>query len=105
MQCNGMDPNYVQDLTTLHVPNYSTLRHIIRSLLIIKHVDVAYVLVCFPGEETKARGAELFVITDKAELAEGLDDNPLIIPNNGPLTGLGAILPLQLIAYELAILR
>jgi len=57
------------------------------------------------GEETKARGADLIVITDKPELAEGLDDNPLVIPNNGPLTALGAILPLQLIAYELAVMR
>jgi glutamine---fructose-6-phosphate transaminase (isomerizing) len=57
------------------------------------------------AEETKARGADLIIITDKPELAEGLDDNPLVIPNNGPLTALGAILPLQLIAYELAVLR
>ena len=57
------------------------------------------------GEETKARGADLVVITDKPALAEGLDDNPLVIPNNGPLTALGAIVPLQLIAYELAVLR
>lgn len=57
------------------------------------------------AEETKARGADLIIITDKPELADGLSDNPLVIPNNGPLTALGAILPLQLIAYELALLR
>lgn len=57
------------------------------------------------AEETKARGADLIIITDKPELADGLDDNPIVIPNNGPLTALGAVLPLQLIAYELAILR
>ena len=55
--------------------------------------------------QVKARGAELIIITDKPSLAEGLSDNPLIIPHNGPLTALGAVLPLQLIAYELAILR
>ena len=53
----------------------------------------------------KARGAEVIVITDKLDLADGLDENPIIIPQNGPLTALGAVLPLQLIAYELALLK
>jgi glucosamine--fructose-6-phosphate aminotransferase (isomerizing) len=57
------------------------------------------------AEEVKARGADVIIITDKPELAEGLDDNPIVIPNNGPLTALGAVLPLQLIAYELAMIR
>ena len=57
------------------------------------------------AEEVKARGAELIIITDKPELAEDLDDNPILIPRNGPMTALGAIVPLQLIAYELALLR
>jgi glucosamine--fructose-6-phosphate aminotransferase (isomerizing) len=57
------------------------------------------------AEEVKARGAEVIIITDKASLAEGLDDDPILVPSNGPLTALGAVLPLQLIAYELAMLR
>ena len=57
------------------------------------------------AEEVKARGAEVIIITDKASLAEGLDEDPILIPSNGPLTALGAVLPLQLIAYELAMLR
>lgn len=57
------------------------------------------------AEEVKARGAEIIIITDKAHLAEGLDDDPIVIPTNGPLTALGASLPLQLIAYELAMIR
>ncbi|GAX15853.1 glucosamine--fructose-6-phosphate aminotransferase [Fistulifera solaris] len=57
------------------------------------------------AEEVKARGAQVIIITDKAELARDLDDDPIIIPNNGPLTALGAVLPLQLISYELAMLR
>lgn len=56
-------------------------------------------------EEVKARGAELIIITDKKRLADGLDDNPIIIPSNGPLTALGAVVPLQMIAYELAMLK
>jgi glucosamine--fructose-6-phosphate aminotransferase (isomerizing) len=57
------------------------------------------------AEEIKARGGKLIVITDKPSLAQGLDANPIAIPNNGPLTALGAVIPLQLIAYELALLR
>jgi glucosamine--fructose-6-phosphate aminotransferase (isomerizing) len=56
-------------------------------------------------EEVKARGAELIIITDNKKLADGLDDDPIIIPSNGPLTALGAIVPLQMIAYELAMLK
>jgi glucosamine--fructose-6-phosphate aminotransferase (isomerizing) len=57
------------------------------------------------AEEVKARGAELLIITDQAKLARDLDPHPVIIPSNGPLTALGAVIPLQLIAYELAMLR
>lgn len=56
-------------------------------------------------EEVKARGADLIIITDKPDLARDLDDNPIIIPTNGVLTALGALMPLQLIAYELSIVR
>jgi len=57
------------------------------------------------AEEVNARGARVFVITDNPKLAQGIDNDPIIIPNNGPLTALIAVLPLQLIAYELALLR
>eukprot|EP00934_Nitzschia_sp_Nitz4_P001875 Nitzschia sp. Nitz4//scaffold69_size99277//61046//63342//NITZ4_004637-RA/size99277-augustus-gene-0.10-mRNA-1//-1//CDS//3329556727//1875//frame0 len=57
------------------------------------------------AEEVKARGAEVIIITDKAELARDLDPNPIVIPQNGPMTALGGVLPLQMIAYELAMLR
>ena len=57
------------------------------------------------AEEVKSRGAKLYVITDNADLCEGLCDNPIVIPNNGILTALTAVLPMQLIAYELAVLK
>eukprot|EP00542_Grammatophora_oceanica_P015132 CAMPEP_0194038330 /NCGR_PEP_ID=MMETSP0009_2-20130614/10570_1 /TAXON_ID=210454 /ORGANISM="Grammatophora oceanica, Strain CCMP 410" /LENGTH=704 /DNA_ID=CAMNT_0038680789 /DNA_START=91 /DNA_END=2205 /DNA_ORIENTATION=- len=57
------------------------------------------------AEEVKARGAQLLIITDKPSLARDLDPNPIVIPSNGPMTALGAVLPMQLIAYELAMLR
>lgn len=61
-------------------------------------------MLLFPSQ-VKARGAKLIIITDKKSLANDLDDDPIVIPSNGPLTALGAVLPLQLIAYELAMLR
>ena len=57
------------------------------------------------AEEVKARGAKVFIITDNPKLAAGIDADPVVIPNNGPLTALIAVLPLQLIAYELALMR
>ena len=57
------------------------------------------------AEEVKARHAAVTVITDDPELAEGLDEDPIVIPNCGPLTALIAVLPLQMIAYELAVLK
>jgi len=55
--------------------------------------------------ESKTRGADVTVITDNAELAQGIDENPIIIPSNGRLTALVGVVPLQLIAYELAMLK
>ena len=57
------------------------------------------------AEEVRARGAELIVITDKPSLGLDLTDNVIVIPSNGPMTALGAVLPLQLISYELALMR
>lgn len=57
------------------------------------------------AEEVKARNAKVIIITDNASLARGLDDKPIVIPRNGPLTALIAVLPLQLIAFELALPR
>mmetsp|Transcript_41753 Transcript_41753/g.100199 ORF Transcript_41753/g.100199 Transcript_41753/m.100199 type:complete len:724 (-) Transcript_41753:850-3021(-) len=57
------------------------------------------------AEEVKARGAELIIITDKPELARDLDDDPIVIPQNGPMTALTGVVPIQLIAYELAMLK
>ena len=55
--------------------------------------------------QVKARGADITIITDRPSLAEGLDDDPIVVPSNGPMTALGAVLPLQFIAYELAVAR
>jgi len=74
--------------------------------------------------KVKARGGRVFIITDNPKLALNIDPDPLVIPQNGPLTALIAVLPLQvltneyhrccgllrairpqLIAYELAVLK
>jgi hypothetical protein len=40
----------------------------------------------------------VYIITDNPMLARGIDADPIIIPSNGPLTALIAVLPLQ-VAY------
>eukprot|EP00630_Chrysocystis_fragilis_P001556 CAMPEP_0197395172 /NCGR_PEP_ID=MMETSP1165-20131217/6370_1 /TAXON_ID=284809 /ORGANISM="Chrysocystis fragilis, Strain CCMP3189" /LENGTH=662 /DNA_ID=CAMNT_0042920923 /DNA_START=32 /DNA_END=2020 /DNA_ORIENTATION=+ len=55
--------------------------------------------------EVKARNANVHIITDDRRLAEGIDPSPIVIPRNGRLTALIAVLPLQFIAYELSIRR
>ena len=59
------------------------------------------------AEEVKARGADVIIITDKASLAKNLtsEEKTIVIPSNGPLTALLATCPLQLIAYELSVLK
>ena len=57
------------------------------------------------AEEVLARGAEVYIITDNPALADGLDADPLVIPRNGPLTALTGVLPLQFLAYEIAVLK
>jgi len=50
------------------------------------------------AEEVKSRGAKVFVITDDPKLAQGIDDSPIVIPTNGPLTAIIGVLPLQVSA-------
>jgi len=57
------------------------------------------------AHQVQARGAEVYVITDKPAMVKEVCENPIVIPNNGPLTGLIAVLPMQLIAYELSCLK
>jgi glucosamine--fructose-6-phosphate aminotransferase (isomerizing) len=41
----------------------------------------------------------VYVITDNPKLARGIDDHPIVIPDNGPLTALIAVLPLQVRSF------
>eukprot|EP00658_Telonema_sp_P-2_P030222 TRINITY_DN22866_c0_g1_i2.p1 TRINITY_DN22866_c0_g1~~TRINITY_DN22866_c0_g1_i2.p1 ORF type:complete len:555 (+),score=136.00 TRINITY_DN22866_c0_g1_i2:133-1665(+) len=57
------------------------------------------------AEEVRARGAHTIVITDKRSLAHGVADDVIVIPHNGMLSAVLAVIPLQLIAYEMALAK
>ncbi|KAL6068250.1 glutamine--fructose-6-phosphate transaminase (isomerizing) [Balamuthia mandrillaris] len=65
------------------------------------------------AEEVKSRGARLIIITNAPDLfhqhGEQLvsdeERDLIVIPSNGPLSCLLAVLPLQLLAYEMAVLK
>eukprot|EP00457_Paulinella_chromatophora_P001932 gb/GEZN01001935.1/.p1 GENE.gb/GEZN01001935.1/~~gb/GEZN01001935.1/.p1 ORF type:complete len:698 (-),score=75.59 gb/GEZN01001935.1/:592-2685(-) len=62
-------------------------------------------LMCIAAEEVKARGTYNIIITDNPALCQGLYDDLIVIPSNGPLTALLATFPLQLLAYEISIAK
>ena len=51
--------------------------------------------------KVKARGARVYIITDNPKLALNIDPDPLVIPQNGPLTALIAVLPLQVSLFNI----
>eukprot|EP00455_Lapot_gusevi_P042359 TRINITY_DN5010_c0_g2_i4.p1 TRINITY_DN5010_c0_g2~~TRINITY_DN5010_c0_g2_i4.p1 ORF type:complete len:473 (-),score=186.99 TRINITY_DN5010_c0_g2_i4:58-1476(-) len=56
------------------------------------------------AQEVSARGAHTIIITDNPKIVDRKACHDMItIPSNGPLTPLLAAIPLQLLAYELAI--
>jgi len=57
------------------------------------------------AHEIESRGGKMIYITDNVDLLLGLKGDIVKIPSNGCLTALLAVLPLQLIAYQLAVLR
>jgi len=110
----------IKEITYLHAEGYSgaALKHgpfalidgpegkhgrtpVIMIILDDEHADMMRIA----AEEVKARGAHIIVVTDKEDLATGITDDVVTIPSNGLLTALIAVVPLQLIAYELAVLK
>jgi len=57
------------------------------------------------AEEVRARGAIVIIITNKPELFKENEGIIIPVPSNGILTNVLAVLPLQLIAYELSVGR
>lgn len=104
----------IKEITYLHAEGYpgGALKHgpfaliepgtpIILTILDDEHAH----FMRTAAEEVRARGAYTIVITDNSALAEGVSDDTIIIPSNGLLTALTATVPMQLLAYELAVLR
>ena len=104
----------IKEITYLHAEGYGggSLKHGPFALLEKGTPIVLLVLndqhaqhMRIAAAEVRARGAYNIIITDKPELAEGIADDVISIPSNGPMTALLGVVPLQLIAYELALKR
>ncbi len=104
----------IKEITYLHAEGYpgGALKHgpfaLIQPgtpVIMLIFDDQHAKLMCTAAEEVKARGARNIIITDNPKLAEHLADDVIVIPKDGVLTGLVATVPLQLLAYELAVLK
>jgi glucosamine--fructose-6-phosphate aminotransferase (isomerizing) len=104
----------LKEITYIHAEGYSggALKHgpfalletgtpVIMFILTDQHQE----LMRIAAQETRARGAHNIIITDNPKLAEGLaaPEDVISIPANGPMTALLGVIPLQLLAYELAL--
>lgn len=72
-------------------------------LLMLSDQHAAHMLNA--AQQVKARGAHLICLTDDPEMVKDVADDIIVIPSNGPLTALLAVIPLQLLAYMLAAAR
>lgn len=104
----------IKEITYVHAEGYpgGALKHGPFALItpgtpvfLIVLNDAHASLMQVAAQEVRARGAYTIILTDHPPLAEGIADETIIVPNNGTLTALVAVIPLQLIAYELALLR
>lgn len=55
------------------------------------------------GEQIKSRGAHIVCITDDETLVKHFADDIILIPHNGLLTPLLAVIPMQLLAYYISV--
>lgn len=105
----------IKEISYLHAEGYSggALKHGPFALININTPIICIVLndehlhtMNIALNELHARNSYIIVITDNINLIDNNIVNDIIeIPNNKDLTALIAILPLQLIAYELALLK
>ncbi len=104
----------IKEITYLHAEGYAggALKHGPFALI----VENTPVILCIfddqhgqlmrtAAEEVRARGARTIIITDNPKLAERVATETIIVPKNGVLTGLVANIPMQILAYELAVLK
>lgn len=104
----------IKEITYTHMEGYSggALKHGPFALIekgtpiILIILDDAHAqLMRTAAEEVRARGAFTIIITNSPPLAKNIADELIVIPSNGLLTSLLASIPLQLIAYEMALLK
>jgi glucosamine--fructose-6-phosphate aminotransferase (isomerizing) len=106
----------IKEISYLHAEGYSggALKHgpfalidqeVSTPVILIILDDIHFQFMCTAAAEVKTRGAHVIVITDVINLKSDIADDIIYISNNGMLTSLLAIIPLQLIAYELAVIK
>ncbi|KAM9957845.1 hypothetical protein ACTFIW_012817 [Dictyostelium discoideum] len=104
----------IKEITYCHAEGYSggALKHgpfaLIEQdtpIILIILDDSNSPLMRVAAEEVKARGAHTIVITNNSTLAKHIAHDTILIPSNGILTALLAAIPLQLLAYEMAICK
>lgn len=104
----------IKEITYTHAEAYASgaLKHgpfaLIENgtpIIILILDDQYYNLNVTALHEVRARGAYTIVITDKPDKVKNVANQIIEIPSNGVLTALLGVLPLQLIAYEMSILK
>jgi glucosamine--fructose-6-phosphate aminotransferase (isomerizing) len=104
----------IKELSYIHAEGYSggSLKHgpfaliDVGTPIIMLIMDDSHAsLMKVAAEEVRARGAKTIIITDNPALVKSVADDLIYIPSNGPLTALLGIIPIQLLAYELAVAR
>merc|ERR1719419_1270729 len=106
----------IKEITYIHAEGYSggALKHgpfalideNVPVIMIILDDEHSKVMVT-NAHEIEARNGQMIYITDNVELLQGLTQKDYVIeiPKNGPLTALLAVVPLQMIAYYLALAK
>lgn len=104
----------IKEISYIHAEGYSTssLKHGPFALLhegypvvLISPEDEHYSKSQNAYEEIKSRGARIFTITDKTTSHQATSDDVIIIPKNTTFASLLSIIPLQLLSYEIALLK
>lgn len=104
----------IKEISYIHAEGYSTssLKHGPFALLhegypvvLISPEDEHYAKSQNAYEEIKSRGARIFTITDNINNTSNISDDVIIIPKNTTFASLLAIIPLQLLSYEIALLK
>lgn len=103
----------IKEITYFHAEGYSggALKHgpfaLIEDgtpIILVIPDDAHAALMSIAVAEVKTRGAYTVVITDNPVLGKGADE-VVVVPSNGLLTALSAVVPIQLLAYEMSVLR